>query len=169
MAEELLAIEVHALDSAYLPLPNTVLQWSWKNGKDVQPLSALGKTDSAGIARASLTPLNSGVLELQATRPGYEERGYNARELFVVAPKTVEFERRDVNVEEFRRWVESSQGAIYSLRDSLPDKFDAFYRQARYRSAGQVELPLWDQWVSLVLLLSIASFEWWFRRRHGGA
>jgi hypothetical protein len=139
-------------------------------GKATETLSELG----AGAYEATAWPARS---DPEAGAPSASESTTThelARRVFLIGSEGVELDQVDADPgrERLRRLAEQGGGEFVDLGagESLPRSFPVADQPAEGGPLeGRRDVPLWDGWLALLLLLIAYPGEWWLRRRHGKA
>src|SRR5690606_8029688 len=99
---------------------------------------------------------------------------HEVRRVFIVEPPGRELARVDADpgIERLRRLAEATGGeALQAVRgDTLPRRIPLAEPEGDrdgLRVDARRDLPLWNGWVALVLLLATFGGEWLLRRRQG--
>lgn len=152
-------------------------------------------TDGLGRARQVLEELPVGSYVAQATRglpsaanggsaaeptpspePDTDALGHHeVRRVFIVEPPGRELARVDADpgIARLERLAERTGGEALSAAegDSLPRRIPlaepTSSRKDGLRVDARRDLPLWNGWLALVLLVATFGGEWWLRRRQG--
>jgi hypothetical protein len=155
----------------------------------VPPLKPDAVTNDAGTIELSFTAHEAGVYSIEATA-GFKVEdgalradGYSVEEKTVSEPILVQqtgSELRDVSID--------SELLTYIARKSSARGGSAFGGGGAFmelpaaetfpvgvkirdpyiaRVLEKEDIPLWDNWIALCLLVGVLSVEWWIRKRSG--
>ncbi len=147
-------------------------------------------TDSLGRASVEVPNLQPGAYEARAwvaeTNPDREEHAdtnkspgetepFDARRVFLVGRDDRELSRTDADPggQLLEQLAENTGGAALLARDGeqlprdLPQAEDTRSVADRQQVHGRREVPLWDGWLALMLVVASLSGEWLLRRRSG--
>jgi len=191
------AVELSAKtwSASYAAEPGIEVEWALRplgTGPDGQPPAPLHEgqwtTDGLGRARQVLEFLPVGAYVAQARRElgapaageigeGSEAEGLDApevRRVFIVEPPGRELARIDADpgIARLAALAEATGGEALSAADgdTLPRRIPlAPLRSARegQRVDARTDVPLWNGWLALLLLVTSFGGEWLLRRRQG--
>ncbi len=162
-------VRIRLFDERYSPLANAKVKLNLIQGTVAHDLPDFPATNNAGESSLSIESRAAGFLELEALVPGKEEGGYRARGITLITPKNQEWVRRGIDIPFLSRITESTGGAVHPILSANISSLDPITRNLKIRKVGKIETPIWDRpWV-LICILFFACFEWFIRRRFGGA
>ncbi len=133
--------------------------------QDEKPLLRELKTQEGGKAVVVFDGVEPGTYMMRAEATGGGERIGHAEEPVIVEAADVEFQAPLPRPEVLEALAEGSDGAYVDVSRSLP--------RFRIRDARRIEvdrtrrIPIWDGFTAFFVLLALAGFEWWIRRRFG--
>jgi SAM-dependent methyltransferase len=183
---------------SYAPEPGVTVAWSLRPLAGAQddtpaPVPALHEgqwvTDGLGRARQEIEGLPVGAYVAQASRglPGDAPAGaavaetdalgqHEVRRVLIVEPPGRELAKVDADpgIDRLARLAARTGGEALSAveDDALPRRIPlAETTRARdgLRVDARRDVPLWNGWLALLLLLVAFGGEWWLRRRQGEA
>lgn len=186
-------LRAKAMSASYAPEPDVPVEWellplSLEDASDAKPLR-LGTwtTDGLGRARETIVDLPVGAYAAVARREldtssgeGPEDEDalgvHEVRRVFIVEPPGRELAKVDADpgIDRMRRLAEATGGATLSaLHDeSLPAELpvvDPFDDRPDHslRIDARTDVPLWNGWLALLVLIGSLGGEWLLRRRFG--
>jgi SAM-dependent methyltransferase len=149
-------------------------------GRARQPLEALPV--GSYVAQASRESADAATAGTATSKPGAaldtDALGHHeVRRVFIVEPPGRELARVDADpgIERLARMAERTGGQALSAADgdTLPRRLPLAEPSTRARDGMRVDarrdLPLWNGWLALVLLVATFGGEWLLRRRQGEA
>jgi hypothetical protein len=184
-------LQATTLSGSYAPEPDVDVQWevlplSAKNA-EAEPLQA-GRfvTDALGRARETIVDLPVGAYAAVARRELAEDSSqtdpgtvgeHEVRRVFIVEPPGRELAKVDADpgIERLRALAEATEGEFVDALESealpvdLPVADPEDGPDAHLRVDGRRDIPVWNGWFSLVLLVISFGGEWLLRRRTGHA
>lgn len=189
---EAVELQAKTWSAGYAPEPGIPVDWSLHPlalGPDGQPASAIEQgqwtTDALGRARHRLEDLPVGSYVAQARRelgdagalaePDAEATGeHEVRRVFIVEPPGRELAEVDADpgIARLAALAEATGGEALSAvdGDALPRRIplaEATGRRDGLRVDARRDMPLWNGWLALLLLLATFGGEWLLRRRQG--
>jgi len=175
--------------ASYAAEPSIEVPWALRplgEGEDGKPPAAIAEgqwtTDGLGRAREVLEdlPVGSYVAEArrdlgeQSSEDGEGMSEHEVRRVFIVEPPGRELAQVDADpgIARLAALAESTRGdALWAVDgDTLPRRIPlAEPRSARegQRVDARRDLPLWNGWLALLLLVASFGGEWLLRRRQG--
>jgi hypothetical protein len=188
---EAVELQVTALSPSYAAEPNVEVEWDLRelsaNADDARTIDG-GRwvTDGLGKRRHSVPDLPVGAYAATARRQLAEQSddatgpsaddlpgAHEVRRVFIVEPPGRELARIDADpgIDRLRRIAEATGGVALSALggDRLPaDLPTADPRQLRAAAHvyGRTDIPLWNGWLSMLVLVAAFGAEWILRRRH---
>jgi hypothetical protein len=186
-------LQAKTWSASYAAEPNVVVDWALRPltaaeaGTTVEPLhEGQWSTDGLGRARHELPDLPVGAYVAQASRalapgeggavePDADALGqHEVRRVFIVEPPGRELARVDADpgITRLARLAEATGGEALAAvdDDALPRRIPlAEPTKARdgLRVDARRDLPLWNGWLALLLLVATFGGEWLLRRRQG--
>ncbi|MCB9716701.1 MAG: hypothetical protein H6712_22780 [Myxococcales bacterium] len=188
---ETVELQAKTWSAGYAPEPGIAVSWSLRPlapGPDGQPAKALAEgqwtTDGLGRAREALQELPVGAYVASARRELAEGAvsaddadglgEHEVRRVFIVEPPGRELAEVDADpgITRLAALAEATGGEALSAvdGDALPRRIPLTEPQADrdgLRVDARRDLPLWNGWVALLLLLATFGGEWLLRRRQG--
>lgn len=185
------AVELSAKtwSASYAAEPGVEVPWALRplgDGPDGQPPAPLAEgqwtTDGLGRAREVLEQLPVGAYVAQAQRELAEPQAedidglgqHEVRRVFIVEPPGRELARVDADpgIARLAALAEATGGDALSAAegDALPRRIPLAEPRADrdgLRVDARRDLPLWNGWIALLLLLATFGGEWLLRRRQG--
>jgi hypothetical protein len=185
-------LQATTLSGAYAPEPEVEVEWELlplsNTSARAEPLQA-GRfvTDALGRARESIVDLPVGAYAAVARReladdvaetdPGNSLGEHEVRRVFIVEPPGRELAKVDADpgIERLRTIAASTDGEFVdalegqTLPEDLPVADPDEGPDAHLRVDGRRDIPVWNGWFSLVLLVAAFGGEWLLRRRTGHA
>jgi hypothetical protein len=184
-------LQATTLTGSYAPEPDVEVEWELlplsRQDAGAEPLQA-GRfvTDALGRARQTIVDLPVGAYaavarrelddDAQETDPGSVGE-HEVRRVFIVEPPGRELAKVDADpgIARLRRIAESTEGEFVdtlegeTLPADLPVADPAEGPDAHLRVDGRRDIPVWNGWFALVLLVASFGGEWLVRRRSGHA
>lgn len=189
-------LQAKTWSASYSAEPNVPVEWAVRplvETQDGKPAPALHEgqwvTDGLGRARQVLEALPVGSYVAQATRglpsakagsaepqPDADALGqHEVRRVFIVEPPGRELARVDADpgIARLEQLAERTGGEALSAAegDALPRRLPlaepTTSRKDGLRVDARRDLPLWNGWLALLLLVATFGGEWWLRRRQG--
>lgn len=172
-------LELRTLSASYAPEPAVTVDWRVRRlGDESRPVAG-GEVDTDGLGRARLTvdaTLDEGPYLAEAERRQSVDaapfEGDSARRVFIVGHGNEELARvaAGPGTSRLRRLAEETNGTFISASEGgrLPARLPlAEASDTEAPIAARRELPLWNGWIALGLLLLAFPGEWLVRRRQG--
>jgi len=161
-------VAVTVLDRAYKPAPHVPVRLKLTGPAPVvPPIKPDAVTSEIGSCETSFTPTVPGVYVLQAVADAKDGHPNAATEILLVQYAGPEL--RDVTIN--REWLSHLARQSNAALIELPAKtLPANVRIANPYIARLLEkedIPLWDNWLVLGLLVGLLGAEWWIRKRAG--
>lgn len=183
--DEPIDLSVRTLSASYAPEPDVeigyrIVRLDTPEGRSPDAIAeGTLTTDGLGRAATRIAPLPAGAYEAEAWRaedaPADEddpELGQAARRVFLVGAGGRELARVDADpgTALLRGLAEASGGEFVDavVGDELPDDLPMIDLDELDRPPnGRRDVPLWDGWTALLLLIGAFGGEWILRRRTG--
>ncbi len=125
----------------------------------------LNFSEKANDYRADFTPDETGLHQLELTaKRGTTVLG-EAKSSFLVSERTREFNDAAQNVELLKRIAAETGGKYFTL-DKANDLLDEI-TTLEGKNSERVSKDLWDMPINFLLLIALASGEWFLRKRKG--
>lgn len=159
-------LKVEANDESFLPLNNVKLSAYVKAPSgQIKPVSLTWEFEKSGQYSAAFKPQEEGVHEVICEAFQRNKSLGSAKTYFRVAESTEEFRQASLNADLLRRLASETRGRYYSSSDLNTLAEDIAYTD---KGAFRVEeKDLWDMPFLFLLLISLISTEWIFRKRKG--
>ncbi len=162
---ETIQLRVGMTDLHYQPMADAGLrvQLRRKGHKGWEP-SEEGRTDAAGQAMFRLkAPDEDGLWELIVSASGSKGQTEQGEALVFVEQDSQELRQTAVAWTTMKGFTEATKGALYSMND-VPETLP--FPDGETRSIGnRRDVPIWDQSLTLAMLVLVLGLEWWWRRR----
>ncbi len=179
LSGESVTIRLQTVSPNYGPKPGVEIEWELRrldtaSDAETTPVhSGQWTSDASGRAKSSVDDLVPGAYEVRAWKSVDDGPSQSARRVFLVGGSSVELERVDARpgIALLRSLAKSTNGDF--LDATLGDTISSTMRLADRTSAppgalhGRTDIPLWDGWLALLLLLLAYPGEWLLRRRLG--
>ncbi len=187
-------LRASTLTASYAPEPRVEVKWSVQRlgaPEDADPVAeGRWETDALGRAATTLENLEVGAYAATARRsldeasssepsatPEDPATEHQARRVFIVEPPGRELAKIDADrgIERLRDIAEQTEAefvdaaAEQTLPDTLPLADPAENQDAAVRVEGRKDIPLWNGWIALTVLVLAYGGEWLLRRRTGHA
>ena len=184
-------LQAGTLTASYAPEPEIEVQWEvlplGDPSVDTGPIrSGRWTTDGLGRARETVLDLPVGAYAAVARRDLHGEQTetdpegvgeHEVRRVFIVEPPGRELAKVDADpgIKRLEELAEATEGDFVDAVDKdtlpadLPVADPAEGPDAHLRVDGRKDIPLWNGWLSLLLLLLSFGGEWLLRRRTGHA
>lgn len=122
-------------------------------------------TEQASDYRSEFTPDEKGVYKLELTAKRGGATLGEAQSSFLVTDRTREFNDAAQNVELLKRIAAETGGKYYPL-SRASEMLDEI-TQLEGKNSERVSKDLWDMPINFLLLIGLASGEWFLRKRKG--
>ncbi|NOT64380.1 MAG: hypothetical protein HOP19_29530, partial [Acidobacteria bacterium] len=125
----------------------------------------LNFSEKASDYRAEFTPDETGLHELAVTAKRGNAVLGEAKSSFLISERTREFNDAAQNVELLKRIAAETGGKYFTL-DKADDLLDEI-TTLEGKNSERVSKDLWDMPINFLLLIALASGEWFLRKRRG--
>ena len=122
-------------------------------------------TEQTSDYRSDFTPDEKGVYQLELTAKRGGATLGTAQSSFLVTDRTREFNDAAQNVELLKRIAAETGGKYYPL-SRASEMLDEI-TQLEGKNSERVSKDLWDMPINFLLLIGLASGEWFLRKRKG--
>lgn len=160
-------LSVTVYDDAYAPLPGAAVRAvvTGPDG-DVRELDLTADVGRTGVYTAVLTPTDEGVytVDVAAADPSGAPRGADTRS-FLVHPPAREFYDAALKETALRDLAATASGAYWAPGEA--EAIPAALRGRRTSTSVYHASYLWDHPLLYLLILTLLSAEWFYRRRRG--
>lgn len=170
-------LRARTLSASYATEPEVEVEWEVRALDAAErELVASGRWTTDGLGRAEETIPDLPIGAYEATARRSQEKGSGgdaARRVFLVDAPARELAAVDADpgLQRLEKLAEATDGehVVAHAGDGLPDRLplgEASRAKGR-RVDARRDIPLWDGWLALALLVLALPGEWLLRRRHG--
>jgi uncharacterized membrane protein len=161
-----LRLDIRLTDEDFQPKGNAELSLRVL-GPDGAPLLERGiTTDDDGAAIESIMlPKQEGMVRIEVSSPpGADSLPKRDEILVFVTAQSKEFDEVDVDHESLERLAVGTGGKMLDLPVKMSGE-SPFARTQTARIGQKRDVPIWDKWGVLAVLVLVISLEWWWRKR----